>query len=229
MLLKINRFINFQNGIKSFKFLFTRAIFAYAVMYLLSNAVIDFDKIKFGLGLRQLNFMMPSSFNVLLEIEKSHSVDDTQKLIPYFEFYSKVIELMPQRADAQGMLGFCYYYWGDFQSAVDAYEKAQRLFPQHFWFYYNLGAIYYNLKNYNKAYENFKKASEVNLDMSYTFILNSREIYMPILKSFEKPELEAQNRLLEAVRFNQSLLDKLSLSFQNKPVSLPAQLVVRLF
>lgn len=229
MYLKVIQSVNYHNAVKVLKFLFTRAIFAYAVMYLLSNAVIDFDKIKFGLGLRQLNFMMPSSFNVLLEIEKSHSVDDTQKLIPYFEFYSKVIELMPQRADAQGMLGFCYYYWGDFPSAVDAYEKAQRMFPQHFWFYYNLGAIYYNLKDYKKAYENFKKASEVDLDMSYTFILTSREIYMPIFKSFEKPEVEAQNRLLEAVRFNQDLVKKLGLALKNKPVSLPAQLVVRLF
>lgn len=221
--------MNYQNGIKSLKFLCSRAVFAYAVMYLLSNAVIDFDKIKFGIGLRQLNFMMPPSYDVLLEIEKSHSVNDKQKLIPYFEFYDKVVELMPQRADAYGMLGFCYYYWGDFSSAIQAYEKAQSIFPKHFWFYYNLGAIYYNLKNYTKAYENFKKASEVDLDMSYTFVLTSREIYLPILKSFEKPEIEAQNRLLEAVRFNQVLLNNLNLSFKNKPVSLPAQLVVRIF
>lgn len=221
--------MSFRKLLLLLKFVCTRVAFAFVVFFIITHAVIDFEKIKFGLNLRQLNFMMPTNYDYLLDLEKKHQPADREKIRGYIEFYLKVIEVLPERADAYGMLGFCYYYLGDFESAVKAYQEALRLKPEEFWFSYNLGAIYYNLKAYSQARVYFNKSTSYDLNQTYSYILNSREIYMPILKKFDKPEVEVQNRLVEAYQFSKNLNHQLTAASQNKSVSLPAQLVVRIF
>ena len=224
-----NSLINLKNFKIFVQFVLTRAAVAYAVVFLMSHVIIDYDKIKFGLGLRQLNFMMPNSYQELLEVENLHQQAKIERFQKYIDFYAKVVELLPQKAEAYGMLGFCYYYLGDVKSALQAFEEAHRVNPKFFWFSYNLGAIYFNLKDYPKAQEYFKQAVGNDINLSYSYILNSREIYMPILKTFEKPEKEAESRLIQAYYFCQEQIKLLDLKINSKPAKLPAQLVVRIF
>ncbi len=213
----------------SIRFVLTRAMFGYLIMFFVSHVVIDFDKIKFGLGLRQLNFMMPQSYDFLLEVEKMSRPPDKQTLEKYAQFYTQIVRVLPRRADAYGMLGFCYYHLGDYQSAIKAFEKAHEIQPDYFWFSYNLGVLYFNLHQEQKALEYFKMAITYDLNISFNYVLNSKEVYMPILKTFEDPKSEAETRLLEAAKFCRELVQVLNLKSANRSVSLPSQLVIRIF
>ncbi len=71
------------------------------------------------------------------------------------EHYRKAIDLEPahpQNASIYAQLGTAYYYAGDMQSALYAFQQALNLEPNHWGALYSTGVIYhYHLKDYRQA------------------------------------------------------------------------------
>ncbi len=129
----------------------------------------------------QLGYIMPRSFDYFVsKIEKDRNFDP-EKLNEFIGYYEKVTELLPRKADAFGILGFCYYYAQEKGKAIKSYQRAIELNPHFFWFYYNLGSIYFEMRQYDKAIASFKKALEQSLESALLFIRYSTRIYQPIL------------------------------------------------
>lgn len=65
-----------------------------------------------------------------------------------------------QKAEAYGMLGFCYDRLGESAQAQAAYRQAISLNPEYFWPYYDLGVIHYSQAKYSQAEDYFTQALE---------------------------------------------------------------------
>jgi len=128
-----------------------------------------------------LNNLMPRSIDYLVETAVAHQAYDPRKLQSYVYYYEKVVAFMPQRADARGMLGYLYYQMGQEQKAIAAYEKAIKVYPHFFWFYYNLGMIHLKAERYEEAVAFFKKASAAKPEAALAFIYSSKRIYLPVV------------------------------------------------
>ena len=77
----------------------------------------------FRYKIRVLNRIVPYSFSQLAVVEKVNP-GLPQELSSYIHFYQKVVGYFPDQADAYGMLGFCYYYSGLNDKAIESYQKA---------------------------------------------------------------------------------------------------------
>ncbi|VAX35579.1 hypothetical protein MNBD_UNCLBAC01-669 [hydrothermal vent metagenome] len=128
-----------------------------------------------------LNHIMPRSFEYLVETVQQKKEFDPRKLKTFLYYYQKVIEYMPNRADAIGLTGFCFYHLGETEKAMASYKKAIVSYPQFFWYYYNLGMIHLEQKQYAQAVEFFKKGLSLNPEKTMKLIYESRRIYFPLI------------------------------------------------
>lgn len=128
-----------------------------------------------------LNFFMPRSFGVLVEATQQGSYFFKDKIFRHKNYYEKLVQYMPYRSEAQGLLGFCFYYLGQETKAIEAYQKAIELNPHFFWFYYNLGVIYSKSDQHALAMEYFQKAAQTKPQVALAFIRSSKMIYIPII------------------------------------------------
>jgi len=166
---------------KFLKWAFSRGLVLYFIMYLLSQGTINKEKFETGIMVRTLNRLIPS-VSYLVNIGENREEPDRIKLEKYIEYYKKVIHFNPLMADAQGLLGFCYYHSGEYKKAVTSYKKAIEINPHFFWFYYNLGVIHFKNGHYVKAVESLQKAAKTKLRITLAFIRMSKNIYKPIIK-----------------------------------------------
>ncbi len=148
-----------------------------------------------------LNHIMPRSFDYLVETFYKKKAFDLRRLKSYLYYYQKVAEYMPERADAIGMTGFCFYQLGETDRAIVAYKRALEINPHFFWFYYNLGVIYLKKGRYQEAREAFNKAKDIQPERVLFFIKNSRRIYLPLVaKGMKDIQKELTNQLKEDYR-----------------------------
>ena len=57
----------FTKGWSVFLFAATRAFTFYLIIFFLSNLVVDYKRIKFGIQIRAINALMPASFEYLVK------------------------------------------------------------------------------------------------------------------------------------------------------------------
>ena len=165
----------------------SRAIVFYALVFWASTAVIDYNKIKFQVQLRDLNKIFPVSFKYLIELSDQKRQADLDGIKDYVLFYGRVAAYFPDQADAQAMLGFCYDHLGNQKLAIKHYRQAIASQPDYFWPYYNLGIIYFRASQFRESAEMFKKALELNLQKTLELIRDSKVIYKSII--LEDPSL----------------------------------------
>lgn len=91
-------------------------------------------------------------------------------------YYKTLIAVFPTSSLAHGLLGYCYYYLGKQEKAVDAFLMAAKKEPRFYWHQYNLAVIYYNRKDYGRAAEYFRKVAAQESD----YLLVST-VYSPLL------------------------------------------------
>jgi len=127
-----------------------------------------------------LNNVKPRSMTDLVEAVINDKKFDQKTIKRYIYYCQKIVEFMPHRSDAHGLLGFCYYHIGKKQEAIKSYEKALSLNPHFFWFYYNLGLIHLEQGQYEKTEELFKKALSSKPETTLLFIYQSKRLYLPI-------------------------------------------------
>ena len=170
-----------QKIAKAIVFIFTRAAVFYLLVFLLSNTIIDYEKIKFSMQIRALNSIMPKSFATLLtESGPGKKINDVD-LKAYMRFYQRVTEFFPEQADAYAMLGFCYFNKGDIARAIVMYRKAFDLNNQVFWINYNLGVLY-AIANQDQEAENYlKRATVADPKNTLNFVVSSNVIFRSLM------------------------------------------------
>ncbi len=82
----------------------------------------------------------------------------TSRLYQSIRYYKNVLKVFPDSAVFHSIIGYCYYYLGNHQKAIDYYQRAIRLDRNLFGLYYNLGLIYFQDRDFPAAIENFQKA-----------------------------------------------------------------------
>ena len=175
-----------KNFILGIWWLIKRTPGTYFVLALLSLLIINKDILQNGITTRQINNLIPASYDVLFKIKNQSFSKNEQLLKRYTRYYKDIAEFQPQMADAHSMLGYCYYYQGNDAKALISYEKAYTLKPEVFWFSYNLGLIHLQNKNFKDAVFYFKQALSSDPNQTLLFVKSSRMIYGDILKKSNK-------------------------------------------
>ncbi len=164
------------------RWVLTRAVIFYGVIFLVSNVVIDYEKIRFGIKIRIIDNMMPNSFRHLTDLAQGKVLADQDQLrIVYIPFYEKIVAFFPDQSDAMGMLAYCYFFNGRARDAFLLYQKASELSSGCFWFHYNLGVLYFRDGNFANARNEFKKASVTSFADTANFINSSKIVYRSLL------------------------------------------------
>ena len=70
--------------------------------------------------------------------------------------------------------GAAYYYLGQYQRAIEDYDKAIQLDPDYATAYYNRGGSYSDLAQYQRAIEGFDKAIQLDPDYAPLMISGKR-------------------------------------------------------
>ncbi len=149
--------------------------------FLIGNFIINYGDFKKRARNQTLNRLQPASYEYLFQISKMAGEINKSKLEKYERYYQKIIQYIPNRPDAHGVLGFCLYHLGKVEGSVVAYRKAIEMEPRFFWFYHNLGTIYFKQKEYAKAVDVLTKALKQKPEHAIKYISSSKIIYLPLL------------------------------------------------
>ena len=170
-----------RKGVLLGKLFLTAALSAVMVSQIYKT-IRQYDAVKVKAKYSYLNELREHArpLDYVIDVMRSRQPFDPKALKEYIYYYSKVVEYMPTRGDAQGMVGFFYYQAGREEEAIRAYEKAIALNPRFFWSRYNLGVIFFKQKRYEEAIARFKEAVETDPKATIEYILASREIYFPL-------------------------------------------------
>ncbi|HLF18685.1 MAG TPA: tetratricopeptide repeat protein [Candidatus Omnitrophota bacterium] len=159
------------------KFILTRGAVLYLALFGASLLIVDYKVIRERVIIRTLNHNMPGGFTHLIRLgeREPNTAADKEMFEQYERYYEKVVQFLPQLADAHGFLGISYYYLGKEKKAIASLEKAAVLNPYFFWFPYNLGVIYYKKGDHEKAVKYFEMARKKNPEMAMLIITKSIE------------------------------------------------------
>ena len=123
----------------------------------------------------------------------------------------KLIEKMPEDADAYAKKGYCYSKHGKYQEALDAYRKAAELIPDDGLSQYNLGIAYAKLGRYKEAAGTYRKAVKLapknpkihyNLAIAHLAMkdIKAAEAEYEVLKGLDVKLAERLSKAFEQVR-----------------------------
>ncbi len=204
-----------QPGKKRFFRTINYFILVLAGLVLLSLPFVDYQKMYLGIRLKVLNRLRPQSITYLVNFSRNPVIQKDAQLDKYRFYYKNVHDLMPDRVDALGLYGYCSYYLGKPQKAIEAYQKAIEVNPHFFWFYHNVGLIHFQTRDYDAAITTLSKAISARPENVLRVISLSRRIYWPLITDKEGRVDEA--RLTQQLRrgYRNSYL-VLILSFREK-------------
>ena len=170
-----------QKFYKAAMYVFTRAAVFYFIVFLASNVIVDYEKIKFNMQIRVLNSIMPNSFASLIKATAPEKKHNDTEIVSYIRFYQRVVDFFPEQADARAMLGFCYFHREDISRAMANYQKAFEINKDVFWTNYNLGILYVLTHQDKEAEVYLKRATVADSQKTLNFILTSNVIYRSIM------------------------------------------------
>jgi tetratricopeptide (TPR) repeat protein len=130
---------------------------------------------------KAINEVSPNAFNDLAAAALGKSTLNQERLSAYLRYAQALTRLDPQRADAWGLAGFCYFEQGEQERSVESYLKASALVPQFFGFHYNLAFIYFKMNKYDASASEVQKALLCDPQESLIYILSSSKIYALML------------------------------------------------
>jgi len=106
---------------------------------------------------------VPMSPLTLQELQRAISHHQAGELSEAQVIYQKILEVIPDNADALHYLGLIYYQTGDSESAVTLISKAVAISPTHL-MYSNLGAALQAQGRHDLAVENYQAAIALKAD-----------------------------------------------------------------
>lgn len=131
-------------------------------------------------------------------------------------YYGIISSYVPEIAEPQYMLGFCYSMSGDAPSALVAQKKAVVLEPHFFWGWYNLGVMYYQQGEFKESSQAFKKALEIPPQATVR-ILGASKIYGEVLRGLGTAESVAQPHLQQGYYDAARMLEASLLRYRGQP------------
>ncbi len=189
-----------------FQLIGKRVITVYLAIYIVSLFFVDYAGVIHKFRIQTLNRIRPQSFNYLADTMENNERFDLVKLRSYANYYLEVTKVIEDRADAYGLLGFCYYHLGEVDKAIAAYKEAIKINPNFFWSHYNLAVLYFKSQQYELARESIIAALRLDLNNSMMFIYNSQQLYLPLVAqavkvhNIEHPEDFVFNQLQDGFR-----------------------------
>jgi tetratricopeptide (TPR) repeat protein len=157
-------------------------------------------------------------YKYLLDMQRLGLVPHRHVLAEFEEYFKLVTDSYPDQSDAYGMLGYCQYYLGEEDKAIQSYVSAIKINPDFMADDYNLAVIYYGQGEYAKAILFAKKALEVSLSAQVQSIVASNRIYS--LMIMQIPGNGQQNIVERYFQLKQKALNlfKISTEQLNEPV-----------
>lgn len=155
-----------------------------AAVLLLVLFSVQFTKLKTSYEqalLRALNEIPQDSFNDIVAATEEKKPLAPHKLDAYLRYTQVLARLDPERPDVFGLAGFCFFYKGDYDRAIESYAKAASLQPRFFGFHYNLAFIYFNQGRYKESLAEVHKAILCDPKTALLYILSSSQIYALML------------------------------------------------
>lgn len=100
-----------------------------------------------------------------LETEIIYKIRENQDLTAYelrwcIQYYQELMDTLGPFDHAYGNQGFCYYYLGDLGRAIAMYDKAIKINPNQYAYYWDQGMIYSQRREFEKAVFFLQKAME---------------------------------------------------------------------
>ncbi len=145
---------------------------------------IQFTKLKIPYEkarLRALSEVPHDSFDDVVAAAQGRKPLTPQRMDAYVRYARLITRLDPDRADAFGLMGFCFFQQGDYKQAITFYSKAAFIEPGFFGFHYNLAYIHFKQGNFPQALEEVQKAILCDPKASLYYILTSSPVYALML------------------------------------------------
>jgi tetratricopeptide (TPR) repeat protein len=154
------------------KYILTRTFIFYLACFFLIWLVLDYHQLVDNAVPQTMSRLTPP-MDYYVEFVDKEDHYDRFKLMNCVNYHKAVADFFViQKAEAYGMLGFCYERLGQEPQAVSSYRQAIALNPDYFWPYYDLGVIYYKQARYAQAEDYFQRGLEQ--DPVKTLVLLSR-------------------------------------------------------
>ena len=145
---------------KLIKFILTRTFILYIAFFFLIWRIMDYNQFLANAVNQTMSRLTPPMdyFSEFVDKEDHY---DRFKLMNCVNYHKAVANFFPfQKAEAFGMLGFCYERLGQGSQAIKSYQEAISSNPDYFWPYYDLGVISYRKSEYSQAANYFTQAIE---------------------------------------------------------------------
>ena len=150
----------------------TRVVIVYIVCFILILPFFVYSKFKSNAVEQTMSRLVPRT-HYFKEFIYPKDHFDEYNLRLCINYHKRVAEFFPfQKAEAYGMLGFCYERLGNTDQSINYYQRSLEVVPYYFWPNYNLGIIYFKKGQYEKAFTNFKEA--LGKDLKTNMMLLSR-------------------------------------------------------
>jgi len=161
------------------KFILTRTIVLYLACFCLIWRVLDYDKL-INNAVPQTMSRLTVPIDYFAEFVDKEDHYNHFNLVNCINYHKGVAQFFAfQKAEAYGMLGFCYERLGQMQQATASYRQAIASNPDYFWPYYDLGVIFYNQTQYPKAEDYFHQALEQS-PLKTIVLLSRSKVYSDV-------------------------------------------------
>jgi len=171
------------------KFILTRTIVLYLACFLLIWRILDYNQFIDNAVNQTMSRLTPP-MDYFTEFVDKENHFDRFKLMNCLNYHQEVAHFFPfQKAEAYGMLGFCYERLGQIPQAVASYKQAIALNADYFWPYYDLGVIFYKQTQYSQAESYLTQALGVN-PVKTIVLLSRSKVYNDVNLSRQKGPLD---------------------------------------
>jgi len=140
--------------------------------------VIHFHKAIYNAQMATLSRLRPN-YEYIKKYERKEVAYDAEVFKEYEYYYRKVVEFMPDRSDALGLLGYITFQQGRIDRSLEYYKEAIQIHPQLFNFLYNAGVLLFKTKNYAAASEFLKESVKRDVDRN-VYLTSISVVYLPL-------------------------------------------------
>ncbi len=121
--------------------------------------------------------------------------DEEDKNDSAIAYYNKVLKLAPNHQYIHGYIAYMYRKKGEYDKALEEYSIQNEVYPAAL-YYSNIGTIYLNKMDYDKSYEYFMKALEMEPDRYFCVKMLARVYH---LRGEYEKALETYERALNMI------------------------------
>lgn len=158
------------------KSLLSRSIVFYLLFILMVWQVLDYRQMVSNTVPETLSRLTPP-IDYFSEFVDHNDHFDRFKLLDCVYYHKAVANFfITQKAEAMGMLGFCYERLGEAEMAKSAYKDSISLNPDYFWPYFDLGVIYFNENKFSQAENYFHQAID-QMPIKTIVLLSRSKVY----------------------------------------------------